>query len=243
MIQVIHRAIDIIEYIAVDPTRPKLMGHIAEDLNLNTATCANIIKTLVMRGILQKANKEKGYVLGKNISEIANGTLGYDSLLNNANEAMNCAEEQLKENNLIAILKKNQRLVIKRKTSEQMVQAITPELKNAYDSSTGRLLIAMLPDKELNLYIKRYGLPDKQIWPGADKPHQFLEKVALIRNQGYVWTEDSVQIVGVAVPIYKNEKVIASFSIYLPSFRLYPGLREKVINVAIETGKKLSESN
>lgn len=243
MIQVIHRAVDIIEYIAVDPTRPKLMGHIAEDLNLNTATCANIIKTLVQRGIIEKAQKEKGYILGKNLSEIANGTFGFESLLNNANTAMALAEELLKENNLIAILKKNQRVVIKRKTSNQMVQAVTPEQKNAYDSSTGRLLIAMLPEKELNLYIKRYGLPDKQIWPGADKPQQFAEKIMEIKTQGYVWTEDSVQIVGVAVPIFKNDKVIASFSIYLPSFRLYTGLREKLIKTAIETGKKLSIFN
>lgn len=240
MIQVIHRAVDIIEYIAVDPTRPKLMGHIAEDLNLNAATCANIIKTLVQRGIVKKAENEKGYVLGDNLSEIANGTIGFSNLLNNANEAMEIAEKALKENNLIAILKKNQRLVIKRKTTNQMVQAVTPDQKNAYDSSTGRLLIAMLPDKELNLYIKRYGLPDKKIWPNADKTNQFLEKIEVIRKQGYVWTEDSVQIVGVAVPIYKNQKVIASFSIFLPSFRLHFGLKEKIIETAIEVAKKLS---
>jgi DNA-binding IclR family transcriptional regulator len=64
MIQVIHRALNIMEYIATDPDRPKELGDIAEDLKLHAATCANIIKTLVTRQYLVKLEKQKGYLLG-----------------------------------------------------------------------------------------------------------------------------------------------------------------------------------
>ena len=241
MIQVINRAIDIIEYVANDVERPKLMGHIADDLQLNTATCANIIKTLSNRGLLKKASKEKGYLLGDKLSEIANGTFGFKDLLAKAAPEMEKAEKILMENNLIAILNKNQRVVLQKKTSSQLIQATTPDEKNAYDSSTGRLLIAMLPDKELQLYIKRYGLPAQNVWPDADNKTKFLAQVALIRAQGFALIEDTVQIIGIATPIFRNEKVVASFSIYMPSFRFNEAFKNTMIKTAIEVAQKISE--
>ncbi|TKB99209.1 IclR family transcriptional regulator domain-containing protein [Pedobacter cryophilus] len=241
MIQVINRAIDILEYISNDVERPKLMGHIAIDLNLNTATCANIMKTLVNRGLIKKADHEKGYVLDNGLTEIANGSFGFKDLLNKATNEMEKALHVLNENNLIAILKKNQRIVLQRKNSTQMVQALTADEKNAYDSSTGRLLIALLPDKDLQLYIKRYGFPSKNVWPGADNQTKFLEQISLIKKQGYALIEDTGQIVGIACPIYKKDKVIASFSIYMPSFRYNEKLKENMINTAIDVANKISE--
>ena len=64
MIQVIHRALNIMEYVAADPDRPKELGDIAEGLKLHAATCANIIKTLVTRQYLVKLEKQKGYLIG-----------------------------------------------------------------------------------------------------------------------------------------------------------------------------------
>jgi DNA-binding IclR family transcriptional regulator len=241
MIQVINRAIDILEYISKDAERPKLMGHIALDLNLNTATCANIIKTLVNRGLIKKAEHEKGYILDGGLAEIANGSFGFKDLLKKAANEMEKALQVLNENNLIAILKKNQRIVLQRKNSTQMVQATTADEKNAYDSSTGRLLIAMLPEKDLQLYIKRYGLPSKNIWPGADSRTKFLEQISLIKKQGYALIEDTGQIIGIACPIYKKEKVIASFSIYMPSFRFTNQIKENMISTAIHVAHKISE--
>ena len=241
MIQVIHRAIDIIEYVATNPTEPKLMGRIADDLSLNTATCANIIKTLVERRLLKKAVKEKGYLLGDGLTELSNGSFGYKNMLIKASTEMDIAQSVLKENSLIAILKEDKRVVLLRKNSDQLIQATTPDEKNAYDSSTGRLLIAMLSDKDLELYLKRYGLPSKSIWPGAKTKVEFMDQVQLIRKQGYALIEDTVQVVGVATPIYKNDKVIASFSVYLPAFRFNESFRETMINTAVKVGKAISE--
>lgn len=240
MIQVINRAIDIIEYIAADPTEPKLMGHIATDLKLNTATCANIIKTLVNRRLIKKAHKEKGYLLGDGLSEIANGSFGYKNMLDKASVEMDKAESILKENSLIAILKEDKRVVLLRKNSNQLIQAITPNEKIAYDSSSGRLLIAMLSEKDLESYVKRNGLPAKSIWPGAETKSKLMDQVQLIRKQGYALIEDTVQIIGVAAPIYRNGKVIASFSVYLPSFRFNEGFRDKMIKTAVGAANEIS---
>ena len=240
MIQVIHRAIDILEYIAVDPQQPKLMGNIAKDLNLNGATCANIIKNLVGRGYLTKANKEEGYLLGQTLLDLSSGAFGYKQLIEIAEKELDEVVGLLQENCMICILKGNNRIILMKKTSGQVVQAVTPHEKDAYDSSTGRLLLALLSDKDLNLFVKQYGLPSKKIWPQADTTARFMEQIEVIRAQGFALIEDMYQITGIATPIYKNGKAIAGFSIYMPSFRFNEEIKKKIIEAAISTAKKLS---
>jgi DNA-binding IclR family transcriptional regulator len=230
MIQVINRSVDILEYVSEDIFSPKLLGNIAKDLNLNTATCANIVKTLVSRGLLKKAENEKGYLIGDRITEIGNGNIGFKELLKKAGPVFDYLLNELNENCLIAILKNDKRQVIINKNSKQLIQATTPDEKLAYDSSTGRLLIAFLSDHDLQLYLKKYSLP-----------HKDIEQINKIKKQGFALIEDTVQVVGVAVPIYQNNKVIASFSIYLPAFRFNEKMRKDMINKAILTAKILSD--
>lgn len=240
MIQVVNRSIDILEYVAEEINRPKLMGNIAQDLKLNTSTCANIIKTLVNRGLLKRASDEKGYLIGTRLLEIANGSLGFSELIDRANQLFIDRPKTVDENFIIAVLKEDKRQVIFNKKSTQLIQATTPTEKQAYDSSTGRILVAFLEDKELQLYIKKYGLPNKNTWAKATSRIGFFEEIRKIRSQGYALIEDTVQVVGVATPIYKKDKVIASFSIYLPSFRFDPKKKAEMITEAVSICKLLS---
>ncbi|MEJ5993778.1 IclR family transcriptional regulator C-terminal domain-containing protein [Pedobacter sp. Du54] len=240
MIQVLNRAIDILEYVAENGDEPKLMGKIAKDSNLNLGTCSNIVKTLVERRVLKKAEHEKGYIIGDLISEVNNGSLGYKALMIQAIPVLNKVTNEINENSLVAILKNDKRQVIVNKFSNHLIQATTPEEKMAYDSSTGRLLIAFLPDRDIQFYLKKHGLPPKEVWQKAASRIGFFDQIELIRNQKFALIEDSVQVVGIAVPIYKNNKVIASFSIYLPSFRFNQEVKSKMIEFAIEAGKLLS---
>ena len=72
MIQVINRALDIIEYISKEPETPKSLSDISGTLDLNAGTCANIIKTLVERNYIEKLVNKKGYQLGKRFYQLGN---------------------------------------------------------------------------------------------------------------------------------------------------------------------------
>lgn len=240
MIQVINRALDILEYVADYPKKSKQLSHIANDLNLNSATCANIVKTLVNRGYLKKSEGGKGYLLGSRIEDIANNRTQYASIIEAANVEMERATELLKENSLLAILKDDQRAIIHQKIYKQLIEANTPDQKKAYDSSTGRLMIAMLPENEFKDYIKKNGLPSPGIWPGVNNLDQLTKQLTIIRENGYALIEDSVQIVGIAAPVYQKEKVVAAFSIYQPAFRFNESMRKKLITTALNTAKNIS---
>ena len=240
MIQVIHRALDILEFVSQDAGSPKLLSEIASGLQLKPGTCANIVKTLTQRGYLEKSTTQKGYLLGKQVFALPHNAGYQKKMISLAEKEMDKVLEALNENSLLGILRGENRMVISRRESEQLIQAHTPDEKKAYDSSTGRLLIAMQSDEELEKFIRRFGLPPAQLWPMTGTKTKFMQQVEKIRRNGYALIEDSVQIIGVAAPVYKDEKVVASFSIYMPSFRFNSRIRARMLKLATDAAKKIS---
>lgn len=241
MIQVINRALDIIEFVAEDAQRPKLLSEIASRLNYKPGTCANIVKTLVTRGYLEKTEIQKGYTLGNRIFTISGNTGYKKELIEAAAAEMQKLTQRINENTLLAVLNGENRLVIHKSNSTQQVQASTPDEKKAYDSSTGRLLIAMLTDEALAKFILRFGLPAANLWNEANTEKKFYNQIKLIREQGYVLIEDTVQIVGFAAPVKRKDKTVASISIYLPAFRYNEKIKNKLIKNGLAIAKSISE--
>lgn len=240
MIQVVHRALNILEYVAKDGNKPKLMGQIAQDLSLNTATCANIIKTLVQRGYLEKSDLQKGYIIGPQLKELTGKHPPHGKLIAAAKNQMDLISEQLNEKCLLAVLKGDKRQVIYKNNCTQIVQATTPDEKKAYDSSTGRLLVAMMSDDALEKFVDSYGLPHSSIWPDADSPTKFMAQIQQIRKNRYALIEDSKQVIGIASPVYVKNELVASLSIYLPAFRFSNTIRKKMIQLCLAGADAIS---
>ena len=240
MIQVIHRALDILECVANDKTKPKLLGEIANELNLKPSTCANIVKTLLNRNYLQKSENQKGYEIGKQLLVLSNKNGYQKKLIDASHKELEQLTNSLNENSLIAVLNGDKRIIVNHKLSKQIVQAQTPVEKNAYDSSTGRLLIALKSDTELEAYIEKYGLPSKKVWPGIHTKKDLYEQIHIIRKNGYVLIEDSIQIVGFAAAIIFKGEVVASLSIYMPAFRYNDAIRKKFIDLGLVAAERIA---
>jgi DNA-binding IclR family transcriptional regulator len=219
MIQVINRALDILEYIAKDPESPKPLGEIAADLNLNAGTCANIIKTMVTRKYIDKLGKQKGYCLGSKAYEIT-GNAGYQKeLVDASREQMELLTSRMNENSLLCVLKGDIRSVIFRVQSKNYLQANTATEKKAYDTASGRLLLAMMTEPEIDKFIDKYGAPAKGEWEGVTDLKTLIKNLKKINSQGYAIQTTVNQIVGIALPVYQGDKVIAALSVYMPSLR------------------------
>ena len=219
MIQVLHRAFDIVEFIAKNPDQSKSLSEISDHLNLHASTCATIIKTLVDRKYLEKLDNKKGYVLGSQLHHLTNFSGYKEDLVKVAKPVMEEIVKQLNENVLLAILDGSMRVAILRAQSKQDIQAIAVNEKAAYQTSSGRLLVAFLSEQELDRYLNRYGLPAAEEWKEASTQKTFVATIEKIKKDGFA-IQESGEIVGIAVPVKKNAKVIASISIYLPHYRL-----------------------
>ena len=236
MIQVVNRALDILELIAQDRSRLYTLSEVSSRLDLNKATCANIIKTMVTRGYLEQEGRMTGYRLGS-MSYLLTGNYSHkQELLLEATEPINQLSDMLNESCILSVLKDDTRLVLYEVKSTHELQVINKKEKENYRTSTGRMMLACLEYKEQKEYIRKYGLPEPGIWTGVEDEEDLITELNKIRKKQLAVQVSKAQIVGLAVPIYKDEKVIASLGIYLPLSRYTPPMQEKVIEEIRKTG-------
>ncbi|RZK43421.1 MAG: IclR family transcriptional regulator [Pedobacter sp.] len=241
MIQVIHRAFDILEYIGKDPEKPKVLSEIAQSLNLNAGTCANIIKTMVSRKYIEKAAHQKGYILGSAAYNLT-GNEGYrKELIEISKPDMELLTKSLNENSELSVLQEDLRLVLLRVKSDHDVQARTASEKRAYDTAAGRIMLACLTEVEIEAFVQKYGLPKEDEWFEAKSLSSFFVEIAKIREVGYSIQISVNQIVGLAVPLFKDEKVIGCLGMYMPTYRYDDLGHEKILSSIISTGSAINQ--
>jgi DNA-binding IclR family transcriptional regulator len=245
MIQVIHRALDILELIAQDRSRLYTLSEISSQLKLNNATCANIIKTLVVRGYLEQAGRKTGYRLGS-MSYLLTGNYSHkQELLAAATEPINQLSDLLNESSILSVLKEDTRLVLYEVKSTHELQVINKKEKEAYRTSTGRMILACMEEKEQKEFIRKFGLPSPDAWSGIEDEEDLMTELNKIRKKQLAVQTSKAQVVGVAIPVYKDQKIIASLGVYLPFSRYTPSMQEKILNELRKTGdlinKRLNE--
>ncbi len=219
MIQVIHRALNILELIAKDPNKTLSLTEIADAQQLNYGTCANILKTLVDRKYVEQVGYKKGYRLGA-MAYYLTGNYAYKrDLVLAAKVPMEHLKEAVNETSLLGVVVNNKRITIYSVESDQDLQARSKAERNVYETASGRLLLAFMTDKEIELYIEKYGLPPESMWSGMDSKENLLKELKKIQKDGMVRTKSARHIVGLAVPIRKRGEVVASLSVFLPEIR------------------------
>ncbi len=242
MIQVIHRAMDILEFVAKDRKKEFGLGKISETLGLNKGTCANIVKTLVNRGYLEQSGKKRGYKLGPNSYYLTGNFSSKKELLQTSKEPMKQLLGEVNECCILAIIKDDKRYTLHKESSTQELQVITNnEEKNVYLTATGRMILACMSHKERELHIQKYGLPN-EMWEGVRDKNDLIIELDKIKEKQLSIHFDGAHVVGVGAPIYKNEKVIASLGIYLPEVRFNYKLQELIFSEISKTAKRISDN-
>ncbi|MBC7827626.1 MAG: IclR family transcriptional regulator [Chitinophagaceae bacterium] len=241
MIQVIIRALDILEFVAQHGKEPVQLFRIAEHAGLSQPTTANIVKTLVQKNYLEQLGRKKGYRLGIGSYQLTGNPSYQQDLITAAKECMEELTGQLKETSILAMIRNNKRVVIHLVESDQMLQVRTAMVAEVYNTSTGRLLMAYLSAKELDNLIKTIGIPTKKLWPGADTKAGLDKALKNIRQEEFVQTLSVHHTVGFAVPVYKNKQVIAGLSVFVPESRYTESHKEKISRSIRRASKKITE--
>lgn len=241
MIQVLNRALDILEFVAKEPEKPKALGDIIAEMGLNAATCANIVKTLVNRKYLDKIDRSKGYCLGPKAYSLSSNNNYKKHLVEAAKTELEALTKKLDENSLMAILNEDKRIAIARASGTQAIQANTPSEKNAYDAASGRLLIAMLSDDEVEKFISKYGLPDANAWKAASDKKGLLAEIKKIRRDNYAIQITEKQMVGIAIPVRHGNKAVAGISVYMPLQRFNKNMKDELIALLKKTATNIEK--
>jgi len=241
MIQVIVRAIDILEFVARHGKHPVQLIKISEHVGLNQSTTANIVKTLMQKDFLEQISRKEGYCLGiASYNLCGNNSYDHDLILA-AKNPMNDLTELLNETTLLAVIQNKKRVILHMVESSQPLQVKTDMVADVYDTSTGRLLMAFLSAKELDDLIKAIGFPSNKIWEGAQTRVGLEKSLGEIRKKEFVQTISVYHTAGFAVPVYKNKKVVAGLSVFVPQSRYTDSHKVKISKLIRKAAKAISE--
>ena len=241
MIQVLHRAFDILELIARENGRAISLGEIASTLQLNHATCANIIKTMITRNYLEQLGPKKGYKLGYMAYQVVGNSSFEDKLKRAASDLMEGLTAKINETNLLAILRKQHRVIVHQVHAERDLMVRSSIEKEAYNSASGRLLVGMLDDDERAAFIEKYGLPARDVWPEAATESKLKQELDAICERGFARQLTASHIFGLACAVREKDRVVASLSVYLPVSRLVEQKEQQILEALQETALRISE--
>ncbi|MBC7867371.1 MAG: IclR family transcriptional regulator [Gloeobacteraceae cyanobacterium ES-bin-316] len=241
MIQVIIRAIDILEFVATHETEPAPLIKIAEHVGLSQPTTANIVKTLLEKNYLEQIGRKKGYRLGIAAFRLTRNPSYQQNLITAAKGPMEELTEQLNETSILATIRNNKRVILHQVECNQVLKVNAIMITDVYNASTSRLLMAYLPLKELNSLLKSVGLPTKTNWPGAESRAGLDNALKKIREEEFVQTISVYHTVGFAVPIYNNKEVVAALSIFVPQSRYTDSHKEKIAKLIRKAANKITD--
>lgn len=230
MVQVLIKAFDILELVAQRNGQAISLTEISQVLELNQATSANIINTMVERGYLEHIGKKKGYRLGPSAYRLTNEVAYEQDLVHAAQEAMDSLTAKLNESSLLGILRNFKRYILYAVNSTQDIQVQIRSERSVYETASGRLLLAYLSEKEIERFLKYNGLPVSSLWEKTRTNAEFMETLASIRRESIAITHlNNRDIKGFAVPIFMNKKVVAGLSVFVPEYRCTATHEENII--------------
>lgn len=239
MVQVIIKAFDILELVAQRNGQAISLTEIAQELQLNQATSANIINTMVSRNYLEHIGKKKGYRLGPAAYRLTNEVAYEQELVDASKEAMEELTTHINESCLLGILRNNKRYILHNVNCNQDIQVQIRSERNVYETASGRLLLAYLSEKDRERFLQANGLPEKALWEEAHTQIGLQNALSQIREHKLVQTHSNNHLVGLAVPIMSNSHAIASLSVFLPDFRCSESRKKEIIEAMQETGRKI----
>ena len=229
MVLVLLKTFDILELVALRNGQAITLTEIAHELGMNQATTANIIKTMEHKGYLEHIGKKKGYRLGEAVHRLTSNKPYGQDLVIAAKEVMEALTEKVNESSILGTLRNYKRYILHVVNSNQEVQVQVRTDRNVYETASGRLLLAYLPEKELGRFLHIHGLPDKTLWKEASTQHGLADCLKKIRQEGLVLTQaNNRHVRGFAVPVYADHKVVAGLSIFLPDYR-YTAAKHAII--------------
>lgn len=241
MIQVINRALNILEFLANNSTKEHTLTEISDSLKFQHSTCANILKTLVNRGYVEQPRPKGSYRLGKMVYQLTDANKKYTELINLSRNLMIELRDNINETVILSVIKNNKRVLLIEIPGTHEIHVQTKKESSVYSATTGRMILAHSTPENINWIIDRVGLPTEEEWSGIDSKEVLIEELKKIKLQKIIITLNKNQVVGLATPILKNNEIIASLGVYLPVIRFGKDEKDNIEKEFMKIANKINQ--
>ena len=248
-IRSIERALNVLLCFTVE-TPALSMTEISEMVGIHKSTVHRILATLESKNFVRREPETGVYRLGFRLLQMANLSLADVNIRHFSLPYMRLLNEEFRENVDLAIVDRDEVLFIDTFESTQPVKlAVSPgQHLPAYNSASGKAILAFLPNEEALRIIKKHNHDIET--QNQLKLEAFLEDLRVTRDRGYALDCESLEVGvnAVAAPIFglKN-KPIASLAIAGPAYRLdcelMQKMGEKLIATNLEITKKILQAS
>lgn len=225
---------------------PKMtLSEVAQATGMTRATARRFLLTLAHEGYVEVADRH--FSLKPKILELGFSALSSMDLWDVAQPVMNDLSQQLNESCFAAVLDKESVIYVARATPNRRVNvgiSIGSRVP-AHCVSTGRVLLAALPEDQLHHYIETMTLT-------RFTPNTIISKVQLrgvldeVRRQGWsiVDQELEVGLRSLSVPIRDgNDQIVAALNVCCPSTRITPeDMRTRILAVTFEASRNITRA-
>lgn len=221
MIQVIERAVKIIEELALDGEVP--LESMVRLHGLNKGTLCNILRTLVDLNWVEKCGRGN-YRLSEHFRELCNAPEWDRRGIEIMQRAATDLSMELKESTVISTLRRRRLVVVVQAQYQRELminQVIFYGKLSLYSSVSGRIICACLPPAERKAIYAQCAPLDGEL-RGVDGFDGYEAELAKIREEGIViMTNHTLGIKSFAVPVLDpSGAVCASFGLTMPLSRL-----------------------
>lgn len=243
-IQSVERALTLIQILAA-AREPLMLSDLAAQARINVSTCHHIVATLVGRGFVLHAGRNRGYMLSSKLRELTElGTRELD-LSEFVRPSLIALAEQLAEGAQMAVLRDNALMTQLRVGSSSCV-AEPDELRKMtalHATATGKAILAWLPETEMARVISANGLTGYTA-NTITTLSGLIEELRHVRRSGFAIDNEEldkgVVCVGAAL---RDEKgaVIASISATFAAHKNSDAYRNHVIRHVKDCARTLSD--
>ena len=239
-IESIKRAIQILNSFTI---KEKELGvtEISKRLNLHKSTIHRILITLEDEGFIVKNQFSQKYHLGIKLFELGHIVQNQMEIRSIALPTMKELAKKTEESVDLNIISEGKRVSIEKIESSQDIRKIIQigKILPLYCGGSGKALLAFLPEKEIDQFIKNEKL--EKLGPNTiTDPKELKEHLKQIRKNGYAisFEERVLGSVSIGAPIFNHSgKVFASLSVSGPISRF----NEKKIPFFISLIKEATE--
>lgn len=219
------------------------LSEISEKTNIPKSTISPILSTMVNLKFLSRKDNMK-YKIGINTFIAGESYLESTSLLEMIKTNMGEIVKECNEICQLGIIQDNKVFYIAKKEPTQSIQLMSyvGKFLPIYSTALGKVLISKKSNEEI---IELIGPTLEPLTEYTIKDmDSFLEEIEKVKSRGYSYDiqETSLDARCVAVPIEKDNKVIAAISVSVPTFRSSDEKLNSILEILLKYKNKIEES-
>ena len=220
------------------------LAQLHQKLGLSKSSLQRILNTLVLKGFLEKDNKQKTYKLGMELYYLGNLVEENSHLISTAKPYLKNLRDRLGENVYLNILENNERKCIAIEEAKQLLMPISyiGQTSPLYAGASARVILAHLDSQKMDDYIKEIDLESITDMTVKDKPSLY-EELSIIQKNGYALSfgERIPGVCSASAPIFNREgKILASLSVSAPIVRVNSEITAIFIDAIKDVAKLIS---